>query len=543
MFRESTTQSSFFEVENYLPGVLPDADWCYIYKNKVLPLIDEIKFKHLFSDSSVGQPNAPVRTVVSLLIFMGMEKLSWRMTEFQFQRRLDWLIATNTPLGESFIDHTTLFKFYQRLEADDTARELFVDVTNAFIEACGTSLKKQRTDSFFVHGWLQLLSRYGLFKETIRKFLQVLRKQQIDLYENVKEQLSQNYLDKNFDLTEKDKDLAHRKIKLMAQDLYELKGIFENNNQIKNYETFKILVKVFEQQCEIKESDRQAENPEIIIKEKPDGDTINTPHNPEARYTRKVHQQVTGDKAFVTETCDPENKVQFITDAQLDESTHPDSKEQPNIQERLIENEFKPEQQYGDAGFVNGQTILDSQENGIELEGPTAGRSQSFESYNDKDRPLDAGDFDITIDDETNELTINECPNNQQPKDQKRSEKTDKINVHFDPQVCNSCPNAHRCSVKIGKTVATYTVDEAEYVGAVRHHKYMSDSVYRKECAIRAGAEGLVSELARGHGMRKSRHRKRSRTQLQLLFAVIACNVKRYIRYEEQYAQTSLQMA
>ena len=41
MFRESTTQSSFFEVENYLPGVLPDADWCYIYKNKVLPLIDE----------------------------------------------------------------------------------------------------------------------------------------------------------------------------------------------------------------------------------------------------------------------------------------------------------------------------------------------------------------------------------------------------------------------------------------------------------------------------------------------------------------------
>jgi len=32
---------------------------------------------------------------------------------------------------------------------------------------------------------------------------------------------------------------------------------------------------------------------------------------------------------------------------------------------------------------------------GIELEGPTAGRSQSFESYNDKDRPFDAGDFEF----------------------------------------------------------------------------------------------------------------------------------------------------
>lgn len=540
MFRESTTQSSIFEVDNYFASALPESDWCQIYKNKVLPLIDENKFKHFFSDSAVGQPNSSVRTTVSLLIFMGMEKLTWRGTEFQFQRRLDWLIATNTPFGQGSIDHTTLFKFYQKLEEDDTARELFVELTDTFIEACGTSTKKQRTDSFFIHGWLHTLTRYGLFKETIRKFLQSLRKQQVDLYNNIKEQLSQNYLDKEFDLTEKDKELAHRKIALMAQDLYELKCAFDNNSLIKNYETFKTLLKVFEQQCEVKETANKDENPEIVIKEKPDGDTINTPHNPEARYTRKVHQQVTGDRGFVTETCDPENEVQFITDAQVTEATCPDTKEQPEIQQRLIENNFKPDQQYGDAGFVNGQTILDSKENDIELEGPTAGRSQSFESYTDTDRPFDAGDFDITIDGETNELIVNECPDGQKPKDQQRSEKTGKINVHFDPDVCSNCADAHRCPVKIGKTVATYTVDEAGYVGAVRHHRYMGDKDYRKECAVRAGAEALVSELTRAHGMRKSRHRKRSRTQLQLLFAVIACNVKRYIRYEEQYVQLGL---
>ena len=53
MFRESTTQSSFFEVENYFPGVLPDADWCHIYKNKVLPLIDENKFDDLVKSRDV----------------------------------------------------------------------------------------------------------------------------------------------------------------------------------------------------------------------------------------------------------------------------------------------------------------------------------------------------------------------------------------------------------------------------------------------------------------------------------------------------------
>ena len=533
MFRETSAQSSVFEVENYFPGALPESDWSFTYRDRVLPLIDESKFKHLYSETD-GRPNAPIRTQVSILIFMGMEELTWRGAEFQFPRRVDWLIATNTPMGAAAIDHTTLFKFYQRLEADDTARELFTELTEKFIEACGTSLKKQRTDSFFIHGWLKILSRYGLFKETIRKFLQTLRKQKPGLYKNIKGQLSQDYLEKEFDLTEKDKQLAQRKISLMAQDLYRIKSAFENHNQVKHYETFKILTKVFSQQCEIKENNDT--DPEIIIKEKPDSDTICTPHNPEARYTRKGKQRVTGDKGFVTETCDPQNKTQFITDIEATESTEPDSKQQPQIQERLTENEFKPDKQYEDAGFVNGQTILDSNDNGIELEGPTAGRSQSFENYEDKDRPFDAGDFDTTLDDETGELTVNECPHNQEPTDQKRSEKTGKVNVHFDPDICSACPDAKRCPVKIGKRVATYTVDEAEYVGAVRHHRYMSDVQYRKECAVRAGAEATVSELTRAHGLRKSRHRKRSRTKLQLIFGALACNVKRFIRHGEQYA-------
>ena len=533
MFRKSTTQSSIFEVNNYVPDALPENDWCFTFRARVLPLIDEEKFRHLYCESD-GRPNASIRTMVSLLIFMGLEQYSWRGTEFQFARRLDWLIATNTPFGQAQIDHTTLFKFYQRLEVDDTARELFVELTEAFIQACGTSLKKQRTDSFYIHGWLKILSRYGLFKETIRNFLQALRKQQPAVYLTIKEQLSQDYLEKDFDLTEKDKDLAHRKISLMAQDLYKLKTAFEHHNQIKHYETLKTLVTVFEQQCEITETTDK--NPAIIIKETPDSDTICTPHNIEARYIRKGKQRVTGDKGFVTETCDPDNKTQFITDIEVTASTEHDSKQQPQIQQRLIENEFKPDQQYEDAGFVNGQTILDSHENGIELEGPTAGRSQSFEAYEHEQRPLDAGDFKTTLDEQTGQLTIKECPNNQQPKDQQRSEKTDKIIVHFDPKLCRACPDVQRCPVKVGKRVATYHVDEAEYVGAVRHHQYMSNSDYRQECAIRAGAEATVSELTRAHGLRKSRHRDRSRTKLQLIFGALACNVKRFIRYGEQYA-------
>jgi len=340
MFRPTSPQSSMFEVENSIPGALPDTDWCFIYKERVLPLIDEEKFKHFYHETR-GKPNASIKTMISILIFMGMEKLTWRSAEFMFTRRMDWLIATNTPVGEGYIDHTTLFKFYQRLEADDTTRELFIEITDSFIKACGTSVKMQRTDSFFIHGWLRILSRYGLFKETIRKFLQTLRKQKPGLYEKIKDQLSQDYLENNFDLTEKDQDLAKKKISLMARDMYRLKCAFENHKKIKNYDTFMILCKVFNQQCEVKESTER--DPEIVIKEKPDKDTICTPHNPEARYVRKGKQRVTGDKGTVTETCDPENKTQFITDVSDNEATKHDTKEQPGVQDRLIENSFKPD--------------------------------------------------------------------------------------------------------------------------------------------------------------------------------------------------------
>ena len=77
----------------------------------------------------------------------------------------------------------------------------------------------------------------------------------------------------------------------------------------------------------------------------------------------------------------------------------------------------------------------------------------------------------------------------------------------------------------------TLSIDEASYAGDTRHHQYMENGEYRKQRTIRAGAEATVSEMVRAHGMRRSRHRTEGRTRLQLIFAAIACNVKRFIRH------------
>jgi transposase len=530
MFRKTSPQLSLFDVKNVFPGALSKDDWCYLYREQVYPFIDEEIFRELYPGGT-GRPNTSVKKAVSVLIFMDMERHTWRGAEFLQTRRIDWLIATKTPIGEDPIDHTTLFKFFLRMERSGAARKLFEKLTLRFIEACGTSTKKQRTDSFFMHGWLQILSRYGLFKETLRVFLQNLRKQKPGLYEDISKGLSRSYLDKEFDLTEKDHEKAQREVKRMAQDLYAVYTAFDKHHQVNRYESFKTLATIFRQQCEV------VENPEktvceVVIREKPVGDEIiSSPHNTDARYVKKGKQAVCGQKGFLTETCDKNNKTRFITDAAVTSATTADVKELPAIQERLEEGKMKPEEHYADAGFVNGQTIVDSHDKGIELEGPSSGRSQSFEKYQDKDRPFDTADFEVRVDEETKEVSVLSCPGKQAPVDHVRSEKTGKTLVHFDASVCKECTANARCPVKIGVGVATLTIDEASYVGAARHHRYMENTDYRKRCAIRAGVEATVSEMVRAHGVRRSRHRTEGRTRVRVIFAALACNVKRFIRH------------
>ena len=84
----------------------------------------------------------------------------------------------------------------------------------------------------------------------------------------------------------------------MAHDLYAVYKAFDSHDQVKHYESFKTLVTVFHQQCEVVES-KENMPCEIVIREKPLGDEIiSSPHNTDARYVKKGKQSVCGQKGF-----------------------------------------------------------------------------------------------------------------------------------------------------------------------------------------------------------------------------------------------------
>ena len=66
MFRKTQSQSSLLDAGNYISDALPKTDWSFTFREKIFPLIDENKFKHLYYDKE-GRPNASIKVMVSLL--------------------------------------------------------------------------------------------------------------------------------------------------------------------------------------------------------------------------------------------------------------------------------------------------------------------------------------------------------------------------------------------------------------------------------------------------------------------------------------------
>ena len=58
-----------------------------------------------------------------------------------------------------------------------------------------------------------------------------------------------------------------------------------------------------------------------------------------------------------------------------------------------------------------------------------------------------------------------------------------------------------------------------------------STATFKERMHARAGVEGTISELVRGHGFRQARYRGRDKVQLQAYFTAVAVDLKRLTRW------------
>jgi Transposase DDE domain len=94
---------------------------------------------------------------------------------------------------------------------------------------------------------------------------------------------------------------------------------------------------------------------------------------------------------------------------------------------------------------------------------------------------------------------------------------------------CQSCPLREQC-VPAGQKHCSLIVGE--------HHEFLqqrrqeqSSETFQQRMHQRNAIEGTLSELTRGHGMRRSRYRGFGKVELQNLLIGTACNIKRWLRW------------
>jgi hypothetical protein len=93
---------------------------------------------------------------------------------------------------------------------------------------------------------------------------------------------------------------------------------------------------------------------------------------------------------------------------------------------------------------------------------------------------------------------------------------------------CRNCPLRSQC-VPTGQSHRTIIVGQYHELLQQRRRDQQSPE-FKKRMLQRNAIEGTISELARAHGLRRSRYRGFAKVELQNLFIGTACNIKRWLR-------------
>lgn len=477
MFKPSDPQRKIFDAGGLL-SVKQRAEceesWAGPFRQKCLPILRGIEeeFADLF-DPKMGRPNRPVALVVGALILKEMKDSTDEETVEALKFDARWWYAFELEPHDERVCPKTLYNFRQGLleHPDKEKKKLaFRRVTDKLIESLGTRVDRQRLDSKHILSNIAILTRLGLFCETIRVFLRDVKKLDPKAYEGLGSGILKRHGEESR-YADARKAEGPRRLRVVARDVGRLEDRFENHPGVKETEGFKLLKRLRQEQCELtlepekpeKDDDDQDEGGVGVTLKEPkevSGASLQTPHDPTVEYSGHKGK---GFEVQVAETCAETNAVQLITEVEVTGSSKTDQKALVPLVQRLKDAGHKPQEVVADTGYSG------------------------------------AGNAAALAREEVNLLAP--CPAVAKPVPGKEY-----------PAPAPQCPTQEKA--------AGEWLKEQE-----------ASPDFAKRYAIRAGSEATNSELARGHGMSKLRVRRKGRVKLAVYFKALACNVKRALRY------------
>jgi transposase len=501
--------------------ILPKNSVCRLLGDEGERLVDEEALSQMYHVEGRGGINPVILSFV--LILQYLENIPDRQAALMVVMRMDWKYALRQELTWGGFDYSNLCNFRKRLYAHGQEFIVFEQLISYLKKAGYIKSKKQRTDATHVLGAIERMSRLELVWETLRLAVGALINEDARW---VLDQLPPSFVGYH---TEKRGDYRMSKAKIEKAMLDAGRDGFWLLSQVAQIgdkrwlelPEMQMLERVLSEQFDPPNDDN-----DTPLQTKANitacGDVIASPHDPDVRYSKKgTDTQWEGYKLQVTEIVDDE--LPLITDIGIHSAIEHDSPALDTIQQRLIQRDLQPEQQYVDRAYCNGKTIASSWDKGIDLRGYISSSTR-------KEAGFRLEDFAIDLHQQTAV-----CPQGRHATSFQASAQADvAFHVRFGKQ-CQSCPVQALCTTeKRGRSLEISPYHDI----LTRRRQEQTTAAFSQDMYARSRIESTICELTRKHGLRRSRYRGQHKANLQAAFTAVAVNLKRLANYLEQQMDT-----
>jgi len=492
-------------------------------------LFKDTDFANLFSRR--GHPAFTPWRLALITIMQFLENLSDRQAAEAVRSRIDWKYLLGLELTDSGFDYSVLSGFRSRLVSDEPQTLLLECLLDRFREKKLLKVRgQQRTDSTHVLAAIRVMNRIEMVTETMRAALN-------EIAASAPEWLSQAALPEWFTRygaraeqsrmphTDPAREAYARRVGEDGFHLLKLLG--EQQPALLKLEKVGILERVWQRHY------TRGEDGEVYWRSNAEltkaATAIESPYDPEARYSTKRDLSWTGYKVHLSETCD-EELPRLITNVQTTVATTQDVSCTDLIQKALQEKNLLPARHLVDTGYIDAGLVVESSSKyGIELFGPM----RINPSWQARTGGIDAGQFQIDWDHQQAR-----CPMGKQSsywhEYQTKEYTRPVVKIKFKPHDCLNCSSRPKCvrNKKAGRSLQVPSREMYEALEQTRR-KLASDEG-RSEYKKRAGIEGTISQGVRRGTLRRSRYRGLEKTHLQEVATATAINLVRAVNFLNQ---------
>ena len=493
------------------------------------------EFSELFRDEDFsrfypkrGQPAfAPWRlALVTVLQFL--EQLSDRQAAEAVRSRIDWKYALGLELTDPGFHFSILAEFRARL-VDGRARHLLLDTMLERFQQRGLlkARGKQRTDSTYVLAAVRDLHFLELVAETLRATLDDLAAVAPEWLRGVAqpawfERYARRVEDYRLPKSQEKREALALAIGADGFVLLDALDAACAPAAARRAPMVETLRKVW--RTHYSRDDGRLRWREV--RELPaTAERVQSPYDPEARYSAKRGFEWVGYKVHLTEVCD-EGAAHLITHVETCLAMQPDMTNTAGIHERLAAKGLPPAEHFVDSAYVDAGLLIESRrDHGISLEGPVRGvRNQYVRAEGYEQRHF-------TIDWDRKQAA---CPQGKTSVLWRTGRDRDgvpRIGAVFSRTDCGSCAARQACTPAKDARRVIYFHPRPEYEALNAARERMNDPAWQERYKVRAGVEGTVSQGVRAFGMRRSRYVGLAKTGLQQACAAAAMNALRAVQW------------